>query len=188
MREISQHILDLVQNSIEAGGTQVTLEIKEDRQIKDTFLIRVTDNGRGMDEETCTKVLDPFMTTRITRRVGLGLPLLHMTTRSSGGYLKILSTLGSGTVVEALYQYSHWDRPPLGNIVETIKFIIVANPEIDFIYQHTVVQAVFSITTKEIIEILGDISLTHPEVLLWLHEYLTFHVMNLYGGASDENN
>lgn len=188
MRELSQHILDLVQNSIEAGAAQIVLEIKEDRYIRDTFLLRVTDNGRGMDEETCAKVIDPFVTTRTTRRVGLGLPLLHMTTKSCRGYLKVLSSLGSGTVVEALYQHSHWDRPPLGNIVETIKSIIVANPELDFTYQHTVDQAVFSITTKEILEILGDISLTHPEVLVWLHEYLTFHVMNLYGGVSDENN
>lgn len=187
MRELSQHILDLVQNSIEAGATQVTLEINENRQIGDSFLIRVKDNGRGMDEETCAKVIDPFVTTRTTRRVGLGLPLIHMTAKGCGGYLKIFSTLGSGTIVEALYQHSHWDRPPLGNIVETIKSIIVANPEIDFTYQHIVDQAVFSITTKELVEILGDISLTHPEVLIWLHGYLTFHVMNLYGGVSDEN-
>ena len=187
MRELSQHILDLVQNSIEAGGTQVTLEINEDMHNKDIFMIRVTDNGRGMDEETCVKVLDPFVTTRTTRRVGLGLPLIQMTTKGCGGYLKILSTVGSGTVVEALYQHSHWDRPPLGNIVETIKAIIVVNPEMDFTYRHTVDQVCFSITTQEVVNILGDISLTHPEVLIWLHEYLTFHVMNLYGGVSYEN-
>ncbi len=188
MRELSQHILDLVQNSIEAGATQVSLEITENRQITDSFLIRVTDNGRGMDEETCQKVVDPFITTRTTRHVGLGLPLIHMTTKGCGGYLKITSTLGSGTVVEAFYQNSHWDRPPLGSIVETIKSIVVTHPEIDFSYQHTVDQAVFSMKTKELVEILGDISLTHPEVLVWLHEYLTFHVMNLYGGVSYENN
>lgn len=188
MRELSQHILDLVQNSIEAGATQVTLEINEDRQKGNTFLIRVTDNGRGMDEETCTKVLDPFVTTRTTRRIGLGLPLIHMTTKGCGGYLKIFSTLGFGTVVEALYQHSHWDRPPLGNIVETIKSIVVANPGLDFTYHHKVDQVQFMMKTREIIEILGDISLTHPEVLVWLHEYLTFHVMNLYGGVSYENN
>ena len=180
MRELSLHILDLVQNSIEAGGTTVTLQIIEDIHFKNTFLIRVTDNGRGMDEVTCKNVIDPFVTTRTTRRVGLGLPLIQMSTERCNGHLTITSTPGCGTVVEALYQHSHWDRPPLGNIVETIKSIVVANPELYFTYCHTVDQAVFSLATQELIEILGDLPLTQPDVLIWLTKYLRQHEMNLY--------
>ena len=180
MRELSLHILDLVQNSIEAGAQKVTLTIIENPHEMDTFLIRVTDNGCGMNEETCKKVIDPFVTTRTTRRIGLGLPLIDMSTKRCNGHLSVTSTVGDGTVVEALYQHSHLDRPPLGNIVETIKSIVIANPELDFSYCHRVDQAVFSLATRELIEILGDVSLTQPDVLIWLHEYLTDNVKNLY--------
>lgn len=180
MRELSLHLLDLVQNSIEAGAHKVTLEIVEDIHKMDTFLIRVTDNGRGMTEETCKNVIDPFVTTRTTRRIGLGLPLIDMSTKRCNGHLTVTSTVGKGTVVEALYQHSHLDRPPLGNIVETIRSIVIANPELDFSYCHKVNQATFSLATGELIEILGDVSLTQPDVLVWFHEYLTDNVMNLY--------
>ena len=180
MRELSLHILDLVQNSIEAGANKVSLEIIEDIHTMDTLMIRVTDNGRGMDEETCKKVVDPFYTTRTTRYVGLGVPLIDMSTKLCEGYLAVNSTLGCGTVVEALYKHSHLDRPPLGNIVETIKSIIIANPQLHFCYSHTVDQAVFSLATQELIEILGDVPLTQPDVLVWLNEYLTDNIMNLY--------
>ncbi|WP_235334064.1 ATP-binding protein [Pelosinus fermentans] len=194
MRELSLHILDLVQNAIEAGANKVLLDIVEDMSEMDTLLIRVIDNGQGMDDDTCQKVIDPFVTSRTTRRVGLGLPLIDMSTKRCAGYLTIVSTPGSGAVVEALYKHSHWDRPPLGNIVETVKSIIIAHPELNFSYSHTVEKNVFSMVTQELTEILGNISLTQPDVLIWLHEYLTQNVMNLYnsrnlyGGVQDENN
>lgn len=194
MRELSLHILDLVQNSIEADATKVTLEIVENRRNGNTLLIRVADNGRGMDEESCKKVLDPFVTSRTTRRIGLGLSLIQMSTKLCEGYLKITSTPGCGTMVEALYKHSHLDRPPLGNIVETIKSIVIANPELDFSYCHTVDKESFSLATQELVEILGNLPLTKPEVLSWLTEYLRDNLMKLYnikkphGGVASENN
>lgn len=180
MRELSLHILDLVRNSIEAGANKVTLEIIEDVLVMDTFMIRVTDDGHGMEQKTLDKVLDPFYTSRTTRRVGLGLPLMDMSTKRCQGYLRVTSTPGCGTVVEALYQHSHLDRPPLGSIVDTIMSIVLANPDLDFSYCHTVNQATFSLVTQELIEILGDVPLTQPDVLLWLKEFLTDNVKNLY--------
>lgn len=180
MRELSLHILDLVQNSLEAGATKVSLQIMEDIHMMDTLVICVEDNGRGMEAATCKNVLDPFVTTRVTRRVGLGLPLIDMSTKRCNGSLVVTSALGCGTRVEAVYQHSHWDRPPLGAIVETIKSIMIANPELDFTYCHTVGQHVFSVATQEVIGILGDLPLTQPNILIWLHEYLTTNVMNLY--------
>ena len=182
MHELSLHILDLVQYSIEAGASSVHLEVLEDTK-KDELVIRVTDNGRGMNEETAARVLDPFVTSRDTRKVGLGLPLIDMTARQAGGYLKIVSALGKGTTVEALYRLSHWDRPPLGNIADTVKALIVANPELELWYQHTVNDNMFSLNTQELHEILGDIPFTHPDVLTWLDNYLKENTANLYGGV-----
>jgi hypothetical protein len=187
MRELALHILDLVQNSIEAGATRVTLEIIEDSKA-DTLTIRVSDNGRGMDADTQRRVIDPFVTTRTTRRVGLGLPLIDMSTKRCEGYLRITSAIGEGTAVEAVYQHSHWDRPPLGNMVETVKSILIGNPEMDFTYHHKVDNAEFTLESREITDTLGDMPLTHPDVILWLNEYLAANVANLYGGVQHENN
>mgnify|MGYP003790211425 CR=1 FL=1 len=180
------HILDLVQNSIEAGASKVTLFINEDTKA-DSLIIRVADNGRGMDENTCRQVVDPFFTTRRTRRIGLGLPLIAMTTRQCQGHLNIKSVLGEGTEIEAVYKLSHIDRPPLGNIAETVKTIIIANPHLDFAYCHTVNGNSLTLATKEITDILGEISLTHPDVLVWFDQYLTDQLINLYGGVKHEN-
>ncbi|SMC83485.1 ATP-binding protein [Sporomusa malonica] len=187
MREISLHILDLVQNSIEAGATSVTLEISE-CLVDDEMTIKVSDNGRGMNEQLRQLVIDPFITTRTTRRIGLGLPLMDMSTKRCGGYLKIDSTPGKGTVVQAMYKHSHFDRPPIGNLVETIKSILVANSELHFLYHHTVNDKFFSVSSQELAITLDGIPLTQPDVLVWLHEYLSDNIANLYGGAKDENN
>lgn len=187
MRELALHILDLVQNSIEAGATRILLEVIEN-DAADTLTIRVTDNGRGMDEEMKRSVLDPFVTTRKTRRVGLGLPLIDMSTQRCDGYLKIDSQPGRGTVVEAVYRRSHLDRPPLGNMVETVKMLLVANPQLDFTYSHVVNDNRFSVAAGDISAALGDVPLTHPDVIVWLHEYLSANLANLYGGVKHENN
>jgi len=186
MRELALHVLDLVQNAIEAQANQITLEIKEDCTA-DLLTIQVLDNGHGMSADMVKDVLDPFVTTRITRRIGLGLPLLDMSTGRSGGYLDIQSEPGKGTKITAVYQYSHFDRPPLGDIAATVKTIIALNPELDFRYSHIVRNQVFSVTTSELLAILGDIPLTQPEVLEWLGDYLTVGIANLYGGEKFEN-
>jgi len=186
MRELSLHILDLIQNSIEAGASTVTLEIMEDTRV-DKLIIRVSDNGRGMDASIRSQVTDPFVTTRTTRKVGLGLPLIEMSTKRCDGYLTIHSVVGEGTVVEAGYRHSHWDRPPLGDMVETLKSVIIANPSLDFRFSHVFNAAEFSVRTNEITSILGDISLTHPDVLEWLDGYLKSNYANLYGGVPYEN-
>lgn len=183
MRELCLNILDLVQNSLEAGATCVSVYIQEDI-LNDRLTIRVSDNGRGMDAELVKQVADPFVTSRRTRHVGLGLPLVAMWAERSGGKLTINSTLGVGTVVEAIYQYSHWDRPPLGNITDTVRTIIVANPDLQFSYCHQYGGRTFSLLTSELVTTLGDIPLTHPIVLEWLREYLQSGLANLYGGVN----
>jgi hypothetical protein len=182
MKELTLHILDLIQNTIEAESTVTKLEIEEDTQAN-SLIIRVIDNGRGMDENLQQLVIDPFTTTRTTRRIGLGLPLMDMSSKMCGGYLKIDSKLGEGTTIEAMYQHDHIDRPPMGSLVDTIKTILVGNPVLNFFYRHTVNGKKFSLSSKEIAEELGGIDFSHPEVLTWLHEYLTENITNLYEGA-----
>ncbi|MCR4407902.1 MAG: ATP-binding protein [Anaerolineae bacterium] len=171
MRELSLHILDVLQNSLEAGASKVTLTIEEDL-MADRLTITVTDNGRGMDADTVTKVLDPFFTTRTTRHVGLGLPLFAAAARRCNGDLVVESELGKGTTVRATFQHSHIDRAPLGDIRNTILSFLLAARPVDLHYVHRVNDRQFEFDTADIRAELGNVPLSHPAVRDWLSEFI----------------
>ena len=149
MEDLSLHILDIVENSIEAKASEIGIMVDEDIK-KNLLTIEIKDNGKGMDEETLKKVTDPFYTTRSTRRVGLGLPLLAQATKESRGTFEIESKVDVGTKIKATFQYSHIDRKPLGDIENTISTLIVGNPGVDFVYEHIKDGVKFRLDTKEI--------------------------------------
>ncbi len=154
MEDLSLHILDIVENSIEAKASKIRIKVNEDMK-KNLLTIEIKDNGDGMDKETIKKILDPFYTTRTTRRVGLGLSLLAQATKESGGNIKIKSIIGKGTSVKAVFQYNHVDRKPLGDIEKTLTTLIVGNPEINFIYEHRRGDVKFKLDTKKARESIG---------------------------------
>jgi len=131
--DLSLHILDVVENSIAAKASKIEISVIEDKN-NDLLVIGIKDNGTGMSEETLEKVLDPFYTTRTTRRVGMGLSLLAQAARDSNGSFAINSRLGSGTEVKASFQHSHIDRKPMGDIKSTLITLITSYPEINFIF------------------------------------------------------
>ncbi len=149
MEDLSLHILDIVENSIGAKASRIEIKVMEDIR-KDLLTIEIKDNGQGIDEATIKKVLDPFFTTRTTRRVGLGLPLLSQAARESGGNIEIESEVGRGTRVKATFGYSHIDRKPLGDMETTLTALIAGNPEIDFIYEHKKDGSEYRLDTAEI--------------------------------------
>ena len=182
MRELSLHILDLVQNSISAKANFIEITIKEDL-IKDLFEICIKDNGKGMTPELVEAAYDPFTTTRSTRKVGLGIPLFKAAAQRCNGDLTIASKPGQGTEVKAWFVHSSIDRAPLGNISATIHSLVVCNPDIDFLYKHTVNQAYFQFDTREIKQILRNISIQNQEVSSWIKDFLDEGISNLYGGV-----
>jgi len=149
MEDLSLHILDIAENSIRARASRVEIKVVEDIR-KDLLTIEIKDNGQGIDEKTVKKVLDPFFTTRTTRKVGLGLPLLSQAARESGGDLQIESKVGRGTRVRATFGYSHIDRKPLGNMEATLTTLIAGNPGIDFIYEHKRDELEYRLDTRKI--------------------------------------
>jgi len=171
MRELSQHIMDLVENSVQAGARRVDVEIQEDLKA-DVLTLRVIDDGHGMAPEIAARVTDPFFTSRTCRRIGLGLPLMAAATERCGGSLEVASTLGRGTVVTARFQRSHIDRPPLGDLRSTLLSALVGHPAVDFHYRHSVDGRVFDLDGAAIKRELGGVPLTHPAVLRWLEQYL----------------
>lgn len=149
MEDISLHILDIAVNSIAAKAKRVEIRVIEDVE-ENLFTVEIKDDGKGMDEATLKKVLDPFFTTRTTRKVGLGLPMLAQSAKESGGNIEINSQVGKGTRVRAVFQYDHPDRKPLGNMKETLMTLITSHPEIDFVYEHKRGEEVLRLDTRDI--------------------------------------
>jgi len=171
MKDLSLHILDVLQNSVSAGATLVKLEINEIPN-HDLYHIKFTDNGKGMEEEMIRKATDPFFTTRTTRRVGLGIPLLKQNAERTGGNLIIHSTLGIGTEVEAVFSYNHIDRLPTGDIAGTLALTASSYAAIDFIYTHNTPEGTFVFDTKEIKETLQDVPISNPQIIAFMKDLI----------------
>jgi anti-sigma regulatory factor (Ser/Thr protein kinase) len=171
MKDLSMHIMDIIQNSVRAEATLVELEIKESRK-DDLFSILIKDNGFGMTEEVLAKAIDPFFTTRTTRKVGLGLSLLKQNAEQTGGSMKIISKQGVGTELKAVFSHSHLDRPVLGDIAGTMVLLVGANPEMDFIYKHITDEGEYVFNTKEVKEVLDDMPVSDPNIMLYLKEMI----------------
>jgi Histidine kinase-, DNA gyrase B-, and HSP90-like ATPase len=177
MLELALHVLDILQNTVEAGATCVALVIVEDEPA-DRLTITVTDNGRGMDEQTAERVLDPFYTTRTTRHVGLGLPLYAAAAETAGGGLVIRSEKGEGTTIEATLQFSHPDRQPLGDMAGTLLAFLLSGRAPELRYSHRVVRNLvsevreFTFNTAAICAELDGVPLSQPLVAQWLAEFI----------------
>lgn len=173
MKELSLNILDIAQNSITAGAKNVIITIEEDER---TLLFKIEDDGCGMDAEFLSHVSDPFTTTRKTRKVGLGLPLLKMEAEQTGGYLTISSKTAEhpdhGTTVRALFRKDSIDYTPLGDIVGTVCVLVQGTTTADFTFTHTFPGGKAVLDTKEMKEMLGDVPLSSPEVIAWVKDFL----------------
>lgn len=169
--EISLNILDICQNSIKAKATLIEIIIKANIE-KDILTIIIRDNGCGMTNSQIENVTDPFFTTRTTREVGFGIPFLKQACELTGGQLSIFSQLGKGTTIKAQFVISSIDRMPLGDISETIHCLITMNKEIDFLYQYCVDDRSFSLDTRNVREIIGDIPFDTPEVSEYIRGFL----------------
>ena len=179
MRELSLNILDIAQNSISAGASLITIEVNENTVDK-TLLIGIYDNGKGMSEEQVRSVIDPFFTTRTTRKVGMGIPLFKMAAEQTGGGLEIKSKLGVGTEVRATFKTDSVDFTPLGDVASTVQMLITMNTDRDFLYKHSVDGKEFVADTREIKGILGDVPLDTYEVSQWLLEFIKENTEVLY--------
>lgn len=172
MQEISLNILDITENSIRANATLIEISVVENPR-EDIFSFSVKDNGCGMNEDMVKNVSDPFVTTRTTRKVGLGISLLKSVAQLAGGDVEIQSAVGKGTTVSAHFSYSSIDRQPLGDISAVMVSLISMNPDIDFVYNHSFEEKTFTLDTRELRKILGDeVKLSEISVAQWIGEYI----------------
>lgn len=185
LEELSLNILDIAQNSIAAGASLVVISLTED-DAADSLVISVEDNGKGMTPEMLEKVQDPFVTTRTTRRFGLGISFFKEAAEITGGNLELVSTPGVGTTITATFVKSHIDRQPIGDLTGTIIALVTLNTQIDFDVNYKVNDNEFNFSTKEVKEMLGDdADLSDPQIATFLTEYISEHIENLHlhGGA-----
>lgn len=181
MKELSLNILDITKNSVTAGAKNIGISLVEDE--KGIMTLSITDDGCGMSAETLEKVSNPFYTTRTTRKVGMGIPLLTLAAEQTGGGVNIVSSTAPedhGTTISATFDTTSIDYTPLGDVVETVCLLIQGNPEIDFNFIHKTPKVDVSLSTKELREVLGeDVSLAEYEVLEWIKGFLSEQYNNV---------
>ena len=183
MRELSLNVMDIVQNSISAGATVIKISVLEEAQ---KLTIVVTDNGKGMSKEQVCKVIDPFFTTRTTRKVGMGIPLFKLAAEQTGGCLKTVSKSlkksaeHHGTEITATFYKDHLDFKPLGDVGSTITSIITGHPEIDICFIHKTNSGKIILDTRAIRKQLKGVPLDTYDVLKWIKEYLDEQYKLLY--------
>ncbi len=176
MKELSLNILDIAENSVKAGALLTEIYIDESKD--DILSFTIKDNGCGMNEKTLSEVTNPFYTTRTTRKVGMGIPLLKLACEQTGGSLSIRSTVDDGTdnmhgtTVNAIFCKNHIDFTPMGDIVSTVTTLVQGHPQIDFLFKHDTGKGTVLLDTREIRSVLEDIPLDTYEVILWIKENL----------------
>jgi hypothetical protein len=171
MKDISLHILDIVENSVAANANKIEIRISEDKK-KDLLSVEIVDNGIGMDKETRKKALDPFYTTKKVRRFGFGLSLLSEAAKAANGHFSIESKKNAGTRIKAGFQHSHIDRKPLGDMGQTIITLVIGNPEIDLVYAHKKNGQKYSLDTRKIKAQLKGAPLNSPAGIRMIKEDL----------------
>ncbi len=178
MRDISMHILDIVGNSVRAKASLIEVSLIEKTQ-EDILLLNVKDNGCGMDAQTMKNALDPFFTSRKTRKVGLGIPLLLQNAQLTGGQLSIDSEIGLGTVLKAVFVRSHIDRPPLGDLAGTISLMVSGNPNVEFIYRHMLDNEEYVFDSKEVKQVLDGVAITEPGVVKFIKQMVEENLVDI---------
>jgi anti-sigma regulatory factor (Ser/Thr protein kinase) len=171
MEDLSLHILDIAENSVNAGARNIRILIDEDTHL-DRLTIEIEDDGKGMNAEAVERAVDPFYTTRKTRRIGMGLPLLKAAAEIANGSLKIRSVPNSGTTVRATFQLSNIDRKPLGNMAETITALLATESPVNIVYRHSRGGKTVVFDSQHVENQLGDILLNSIEALSLVRTYL----------------
>lgn len=178
MVDLAMHMMDVVQNSIRAEAKNIEIEFLENND-DFTLSFSVKDDGSGMSELTVKKLSDPFFTSRTTRKVGLGIPFLKMTSEQTGGSVEIKSGLGSGTEIIANYRTNHPDCIPLGDLGGYLTLLFSANPEINFSFIYQLDNENFEISTQMLLEE-GIDDLSNAEMMQAIKSFINENLKELF--------
>ncbi|HBL40609.1 MAG TPA: ATP-binding protein [Ruminococcaceae bacterium] len=184
MREWSLHLLDIAQNSISAGASRIEMRITFSASSQE-LTVTVADNGCGMTPQQLERVTDPFYTTRTTRKVGLGVPLMKQSAEQTGGSFSIKSEVGKGTELSARFCTNHVDCAPVGDLASTVVTLIALNDDRDFLLDIHTDQSSYTLDTHLLRTVLDPVPLNEAKVLQWIKEALVEQTQNLSGGVKE---
>lgn len=210
MRDLSMHLMDIMRNSVEASASEIKILVKAD-EIAGLLELEIADDGCGMTGEMTRDVTDPFVTSRVTRKVGLGIPMFEKSAVGAGGYFRIESKASPevkvegpedeferkdycgentveqhGTIIKAAFGIKNIDRPPLGDIAETLSQLITAKPDIRYMLEIESIKGSYDFDTDKIKEVLNGVPISEPDVIEWIAENIEDGVKNTLGGVLDE--
>ena len=182
MRDLSLHILDLAENSVRARASLVEIGVSADENRLITLTIR--DDGCGMDAELLQRVMSPFGTTRTTRKVGLGIPLMAQNARLTGGDIDVQSAPGVGTTLTATLHGDSIDCLPLGDLAGTVTTLVTVHPDgPDFVLECASPKGNMRFDSREVRAALGEVPLNEPEVAAWMLESIREELEPIFGGV-----
>jgi len=187
LRELALHILDIAENSISANASEIKILVEENLP-QDTLRITIEDDGKGMDSATLAKITDPFVTSRTTRKVGLGIPFFKAAAEACEGSLTIRSKPGLGTSVEVFFKHSHIDRMPLGDMTGTLMTLIIGTPDVHWIFEYRVDERRFIFDDEPIKQTLEGIPLSEPAVMKFIRQSLVEGIEDVRQAEQNEPN
>ena len=160
MKDLADHLFDILENSVTAGATEVKVVLGFcDKR----FFLKIKDNGRGIKSEDVT---DPFVTSRKKRKVGLGLPLLKKTAENTNGFLRISRLEEKGTFLKFEMDVSHIDAKPFGDLAKVFVDALCSWPNVDFevLIEREKSKNEQVLDTKEIRDTMGCSDIQHKEI------------------------
>lgn len=183
MKDLSLHVMDIARNSVAAGATVIGISLVMEGK---WLVLRIDDNGNGMEKKFLENVTDPFTTTRTTRKVGMGIPLLKQSAEMTGGSFTIKSEKGVGTTVEAVFDTDSIDRIPIGDMDETIKALIQANPELDYEIRFERGGSEYELKTIDIKNYLKGVPIMNASIMEWMGKNIREGLNQVFGGVLNE--
>lgn len=171
MQELSMNVLDVAENSVQAGAKHIEISLRQDTA-SGFQTLQIQDDGCGMSAELARGAADPFYTTRTTRPVGLGIPFLKQAAEMAGGSFALESEEGAGTRVTATFMMGHIDLMPLGDMPGTVSALVQTSPDIDFVFCFERDDASFAFDTRDARAILGDVPLSEPAVAVFVKNHI----------------
>ncbi len=181
MRDLSQHILDLAQNSITAQAALVIIRlcIKENGML----CMTITDNGRGMPPAVLQCAIDPFVTTKRGQRIGLGLSLMQANAERAGGSMQVQSTAGTGTTLTVTMNRNHVDCLPLGDLEGTLLALSFADPATDIRFEGSTAKGICVYDTREVKRKVQNQNTSAARLVTVMQQELHQSLNSIFGGG-----
>ncbi len=143
METLAHHLLDVMNNSWEAGAKEIDVTVRESIE-KNVFRFVVEDDGCGMDKTLLKIAADEGITTKKGENRGRGLYLLKAMTQECEGMFQLSSHNGKSTRLEWTVKHNHSNRKPLGDISGVIADFIFSHPLIDVVFVYATEEATFT--------------------------------------------